>query len=344
MESCSKIIPLSTIYGTKRRRLLLEDSTDCMVAFSNDIIKLILYKLDIVSFHYFGSVCNSWRSIAIAAKKRQPSYLYPQLSSLMLSSSTSRAHQHNHHRLFNLSHRKILKVKLLATCRAQCCGSSWGWFIMEGEEGNVFILNPLNDGIQIQLPTRRSDVEVIRKAILLSPPTTTSDCVVVMINSNGSLSFSRLGDEVWTDIYECYGWIDKDDYEDIIFYDGKVYAITYYLQLVHAELDPCTPKHESCDIEFFGSEGSEEKAVYLVECMGELLMVIRLWTRDGLEDYPKLRTKMFKIFKLDTKEIVSDEDCNDRGVFHLEDKSFKPFILDNAFPPGFASSCSTPIL
>ncbi|XP_042520358.1 putative F-box protein At5g55150 [Macadamia integrifolia] len=322
-----------------------------IVALPKDIMIFILNKLDLVSFHNFSKVCLSWQWIALAAKNKIPW-------------------------IFSLFNSKLFRLELPPEVyETKCCGSNWGWLIMEGiNQGNNFLLNPMTR-VLIGLPPKATlpSLNHIDKAILLSPPldnkigslVATNDCVVMVIYSSlesdslglGCLAFCRLRDEKWTAIENNHSW-----FEDIIFYNGVVYAINFKFDIVLVEFDP-NPKGTRCHIAPPAREFDSRalKDIYLVESLGELLVVLRC--RLFLN-----QSGTFKIFKLDTKGrcwikvedlgdqmifisktstgfsrsaldyhgfrrnsiyfYLNESKCDKLGEFHLEDDSISSFDLD----------------
>ncbi|XP_042519468.1 putative F-box protein At5g55150 [Macadamia integrifolia] len=336
----SIIAPYSTTYGANRiiNCQVVENIT---VALPEDIMMLIISKLDLLDFHCFSSVCKSWKSIAIAAKKIMP----PQLPLLMLSSSEDQDH---HDGFFSLSHNKVFRLKLPPEVDgARCCGSTWGWLVMVTKLGRHFLLNPLSGDLielppKATLPAHRQGViyklhkfgsfyNYIRKAMLLSPPIA-DDFVVIVIYCGKRLAFCRGGDETWTAI----GYMET---EDIIFYHGKLYAINRGFNLITVELGP-RPKVTSCSIAPPSTEASNffilsKISVYLVECLGELLMVIRY---RKFVDSNMSKTSMFNIFKLNTegKCWTKVKDLGDQMLFIDKSNGFSLSAPDYF---GFRGNC-----
>ncbi|XP_043687794.1 F-box protein At2g26160-like [Telopea speciosissima] len=342
----------------------LKNSIDChgvnksiMFALPEDIKFLIVNKLDVVDLHCFSSVCKSWQSIAMAAKKIQPRP--PQLPWLMFSSF-------NDHRLvfFRLTDGKVLRLEIPETYFGSQCvvvGSNWGWLIMVDKMRRTnFLLNPFTR-IVIQLPPLDTlpihydnDVGIpsvlfrivskdnfINKAMLLSPPaaaatttnnSTLNDCVVIAIYCNNELAFCRPGDDAWTSLGIYF--------KDIILCHGKLYAITEQFDLKLVKLGGFNPKIKSCNIAPPVAKedlSPLQKSFYLVECLGELLMVIKYYVRDYNLRY-HYTSLTFKIFKLDLKgrRWIKVEDLGDRTLFIGTSTSLSVSARDH---PGLKGNC-----
>ncbi|XP_043725596.1 putative F-box protein At5g55150 [Telopea speciosissima] len=264
-------------------------------------------------------------------------------------------HYHHYHGFYSLFHAKAFRLQLPQLYGARCCGSNWGWLIMVEVVGNnnmtsniPFLLNPFTR-VRIQLPlqstlppptiiirTRReglapeqSSPNYIRRAMLLSPPSAANnldgDCLVVAIFNTHSLAFCRAGDRAWTPIAIAIAIKNRRTgkyFEDIIFYDGKLYAITLNYDRILVELVP-HPKETSCNIAPPAAAEEEEekdhhnypKSVYLVECVGELLMVIKWGIFVWGSEIPE--TNKLKIFKLDLQDRcwIKVEDLGDQMLF-----------------------------
>ncbi|XP_042486785.1 putative F-box protein At5g55150 [Macadamia integrifolia] len=360
-----------TISGGTNRKKLKNTSICHGVILPEDIMMFIVTKLDMEHLHCFSAVCKSWQSIAIASKKIRRLHLRPQIPWLMLSSL-----EDNNLWFFSLSRSKLFRLEFPEVYGARCYGSNWGWLIMVNKMGRNFLLHPftrvLNElppqgTFPIQHPSYASitpSFNHIFKAILLSPPpdaTTNNsdlddknivssvamDCgVVVAIYSINDLAFCRPGDEVWTALGKGF--------EDIIFYDGKLYGFTKRRDLKIVELGP-HPKVTSCNItppeeddisisiNLGASPPAEEdlgrlptnllKSFYLVECLGELLMVIKYCLIVNMTS-----NVMLKIFKLDQKSRnwIKVVDLGDQMLFIGAGSGLSVSATDY---PGFRGNC-----
>ncbi|XP_042510914.1 putative F-box protein At3g25750 isoform X2 [Macadamia integrifolia] len=254
-----------------------------------------------------------------------------------------------HYGFFCLFEGKNFRLKLPEVYRARCCGSDYGWLIMVGHTRSIFLLNPFTR-VSILLP-RQSTLPIkrplavdsryyIRKATLFSASPVANnnldDCLVVAIYCTDNLAFCRPGNEAWTAIDD-----GNKKFEDIIFYDGKLYAINIKYDLILVELFPY-PKETSCNITPPTEEEAEDpglfnhpgrvnyktpdhpkKTVYLVEFLGELLLVIRFF---GIFS----KSAMFKIFKLDQQGRcwIRVEELGDQILFIGTSTGFSVSALD----------------
>ncbi|XP_043690299.1 uncharacterized protein At1g65760-like [Telopea speciosissima] len=273
----------------------VENNNIALLLLPEDIIILeIVNKLDLVDFHRFSAVCRSWQSIAIAARKIRQFLLRPQLPCLMLSSSESSEsedHHHHHHGFFSVFHGKVFRLELPPEVYgARCCGSNWGWLIMVGNKGCNFLLNPFTR-VRIELPPQSTlpslgggpffdwierSPNYIRKAMLMLSPPPPAAAATTNNNSN---------------------YLDD------------------------CSNPPLHPKRTSCNIAPPAEDDLKRlttemvKSVYLVECRGELLMVIRC--AEFVVGLTSPKTVMFKIFKLDPqrRRWIKEEDLGDQMLF-----------------------------
>ncbi|XP_042476289.1 uncharacterized protein LOC122057978 [Macadamia integrifolia] len=195
---------------------------------------------------------------------------------------------------------------------------------MVGNMGRIFLLNPFTK-VSILLPNQSTlppidqgvlctvneqSSNYIRKAMLLPTDNSNLDgnnfasSLVVAIYGTHHLAFCGPGDEAWTPFENHHL---GESLEDIIFYDGNLYAIKLQYDLILVELEGSYPKASSCNIAP-PAEREEDitlplpsnemvKTVYLVECLGELLMVVPCALFHDRSISPKTAT--FSIFKLD---------------------------------------------
>ncbi|CAA2966655.1 Hypothetical predicted protein [Olea europaea subsp. europaea] len=94
------------------------------------------------------------------------------------------------------------------------------------------------------------------------------DCTIVAIYGEFAiLAFTKLGDIVWTNIF-----VHFRVYQDIIFYNGKFYAVDVHGVVVVCDFDDANgPKATVIAV-----ENSDLYQKYLVESSGHLLLVSRL--------------------------------------------------------------------
>ncbi|XP_065868010.1 uncharacterized protein [Euphorbia lathyris] len=149
-----------------------------------------------------------------------------------------------------------------------------------------------------------------RKVILSSNPSLTTDYIAVAIHGiNRGLAFCKPGDDKWSEI------VGVSDVADIIFYNGELHALTLEYELIEIDTSPrvtqaFTFQSELIDIDtsrrvslaertrkdnkFVGPPHVEVDVCrsqrYLVECCGQLLMVIPY---DGEDPHPDIDDMYF---------------------------------------------------
>lgn len=183
--------PLSTSCnkGMENERKNLEVD-DVLVVLPQDVWELIIKELHSVDYLRFGAVSKLWRSVAVAAKESPYFSLSPPLPWLVLSSNEGDVPD-GYHGFFSLCHQKILKLKLPEMSGARCCGSSFGWLIMENKVNDTFLFHPFLS-LQIQLPSQTTLPAARPKAILMSSPTN-SNCFVVALYARQHVCFVGRG-------------------------------------------------------------------------------------------------------------------------------------------------------
>lgn len=149
--------------------------------------------------------------------------------------------------------------------------------------------------------------KIIQKAVLSDQ----SNCAVMIIyGDKSSLAYARAGARDWVAVDTWNG-----AYFDVVFYQGKFYAINCHCEIVTCDVsDDKSPTLAT----FFTrlDVNLAVKKVYLVECLGRLLVVIR---NVRLRDYEKqvYGTSRFHVFGLDLKTMEWEkvESLGSRSLF-----------------------------
>ncbi|KAL2540053.1 F-box protein SKIP23 [Abeliophyllum distichum] len=259
-----------------------------------DLLVVIAENLpSIEDFSTFSSVCKEWQSATTILKKK-PSLptRYPRIMLPEKLDTNGQGNQDN--RCFlNLLTSKTYELKLPEASGRKCVGAHYGWLLTVGSDLQINLLHPFSRQ-QICLPPMLTfpdqyeyDDEFtpqdvydlfVRKIVMSSNPckeTNNHDCVIMAIYGEYEvLAFARLGDKVWTNIT-----VPSRCYEDIVYYNGKFYAVDCHGVVVVCDLDDTNgPKATVVAPAPSGTFDWIQK--YLVESSGHLLLVSR--TRGGL--------------------------------------------------------------
>ncbi|KAM7498605.1 hypothetical protein LguiA_023019 [Lonicera macranthoides] len=274
------------------------------------------------------AVCMSWNSHL----PKMPNHQTRRVPWLLQSFENNTEASHG---LFDLFEKKFYKIDLPEAQGKLFKGCSYGWLATIGDDlpigcnsPDMYLINPLTNA-QIQLPPRYTchdvadyvadrideeytichpngtlcylDAEYINSVwtskVVLSSNPSHEDCLVVAIyGDRGYLAWCKCNDKKWKRLpCSLPGAI-----EDVIFYNGKLHALhARGILIVFENICPNPTVKEIARLP--SSIRNYSDVIYLVECSdGGLLMVMRLVASHGEEDYLPLRTKMFKVYKLDS--------------------------------------------
>ncbi|XP_070677956.1 F-box protein At2g26160-like [Malus domestica] len=262
-------------------------------------------------FVVFGAVCKSWRWAA--TKENFTSRLTHQVPFLMLPNPKA---DDAFREFYSLTKDKIHKLNLPEAKGKVCC-SSLGWLITS-RDLEFRLLHPL-DHAHIKLPKLNfspptmSYFHWVKKFVLSSSPSWTSDYTIMVLYDGNSLTFCKPGqDKCWTRI------VLEVHPVDITYYKGRFYAVTYGgMVLVCDTEDPKQPKTRVVvpEIPIVVKHHSPDKKIYVVESAGDLLVVfsvqemdnfpiqrpyhttIREWLRSSQKEY-RTTHRQFKVFKV----------------------------------------------
>uniref|UniRef100_A0A0A8XPV5 F-box domain-containing protein n=1 Tax=Arundo donax TaxID=35708 RepID=A0A0A8XPV5_ARUDO len=222
-----------------------------------DILMRIFATMEIPDLTRAGSVCLSWHS-AYSSLCRLGLYRRQQTPCLLYTSAAGGASAAS---LYSLEEEKAYTLTLPdpPICSRHIIGSSYGWIITADERSELHLVNPIT-GEQVALPSVTTieqvkpvfdDAGVLHKykyswytgqvvvsdspsifalgdlrhylfykAFISSDPSMSDYIVVLIHNPHTQLSFARGGDDRWT-------WLPpRADYEDCLFKDGLLYALT----------------------------------------------------------------------------------------------------------------------
>ncbi|KAJ4973070.1 hypothetical protein NE237_006244 [Protea cynaroides] len=255
-----------------------------------ELMELILDRLTRISDHlHFISVCSSWKSVTINSHYRR--HLPRQLPLLMLPGNDNTETRN----FFSLSRGKSCGFHIPEIHRKWCRGSTEGWLIIEDKSNReIQLFDPISRD-RILLPQRRPGalyvLDYINKAVLSSNPCKTSDYVILaIVNKTEQLSYYKSGTDRWIAI--TTRWYRFDD---VIFYKGLFYAVGNNASLLIYDFSSQPPMETLIP----GRESGLHGTYYLVESLGELLLVIRHFSwydKDGTR-LQHIRTLRFELRK-----------------------------------------------
>ncbi|KAF6157628.1 hypothetical protein GIB67_037201 [Kingdonia uniflora] len=252
----------------------------------------------------FGAVCVNWHSYFTLNRNRPLPCKRPRQPPVLMISGQKLQSRYYHlyssdgvvetHNIpMTVPHHKFLYA------------STHGWLVIgDFHDLSVHLLNPflsVNNRIDLPLltamdncylvdfyPMKRSYVHAyINKAALSVNPTYTSNYVLMIIYGFGSqLAFFRPGDNAWTPIGK------KGAFFDIVYFKDEFYAVTQ-----DGEVFACDIHHPHPKLRRVAPPSPKDRTtdIYLVESLGELLQVKRLF---HFSAEPQLTTVRFKVFKL----------------------------------------------
>ncbi|KAL6174648.1 hypothetical protein ACLB2K_051294 [Fragaria x ananassa] len=172
-----------------------------------------------------------------------------------------------------------------------------GWVMsVSTEDMKVSLFNPLKiNESQIELPDfdpskmyshiQPCPEHFLKKFVLSSSPSRTSDYIIMVLGKHTSLGFCRPGDKQWRFIDtigddELINWDDKT-LNDIIYYKGQFYVVGRLGTIFVCEIeDPQQPKLRVVFPQMPGyirRHGSVYEQIYLVESAEDLFVVSRFW-------------------------------------------------------------------
>ncbi|KAM0939149.1 hypothetical protein DsansV1_C21g0167531 [Dioscorea sansibarensis] len=283
-----------------------------------DIMGDITKYLPLKDYIRFGAIRSSWSAKAIG-RYHAPDHGFP----LLIVNDDS---PEGNPRLFNIFTQKFYPLDLPRGYR--CCGSSRGWLVMMNSSMKMFLLNPFSK-TQIELPSFLLSEEeygsfkqisensgqliheilldrLILKAVLSADPDECLDYVIMVISMNISdLKYWRSGDPSWT-----RAEILDHKFYDVIWYKGAFCALSMVNEVIGVSLNP--------DLKFKQIAPPARRTFgncsYLVDCMGDLLIIKRT-TEETYTEH--LYTRAFSVFKLDEKlmEFIQVKSIGDRALF-----------------------------
>ncbi|KAJ4980829.1 hypothetical protein NE237_031666 [Protea cynaroides] len=279
-----------------------------------ELMELMLDRLTHISDHFhFASVCSSWKSVTIKYGYHRR-HLPRQLPVLMLPDKDNTEARN----FLSLSSGKCYGFHIPEIHRKWCGGSSQGWLITVDEStGEIQLFNPVSRS-RVLLPSLSTfylqpeyiedphPSDYISKAALSANPCRTLDYVILaIVGHDEKLAYYQSGADKWINMRT-----NLILFEDVIYYKGLFYAVCYYGAVLSYDFS-FEPPIETL-ITGRSTEGRTCDMYYLVESLGELLLVLR-----HFNDTVPNKTVRFEVCKLDERkrEWIQMKSIGDRILF-----------------------------
>ncbi|XP_039143264.1 putative F-box protein At2g33190 [Dioscorea cayenensis subsp. rotundata] len=249
-----------------------------------DILQEILKFLSFADYIRFGAVCSQWYEVWYEVVKEK--HYFPYL--LFFDGDFPM--------IFNILENVVYQIEISELQEMHCVGFSHGWLIMINPSFDIKLLKPFSK-TQVNLPPvpffwTEEDFDIlINKAVISSDPSKSSNYIVAAIyHWSYRLAFWKPGDSESTVITSTF------ILEDIIWYNGAFYVVGKDSQVCRVEFGM---NIKLIEIASQDKWDSHRKKIYMVDFMGDLLLIYRMIYPTG---YNSLKTKCFKLFKLDLEE------------------------------------------
>ncbi|XP_062028896.1 putative F-box protein At3g25750 [Rosa rugosa] len=299
-----------------------------------DLVVCICQRMDSMQdFITFGAVCKTWSS---AATKDNFTHQVP----LLMMPDTEDNNSPFPGQCYNLIKGKVSRLNIPKTITQRrlmpWCRSSLGWLIIASsrfltdDSRHIYLLHPFKHE-EIVLPTFEFEFGFIKKFVLSSSPSLTSDYIVMVSTtwSDRKFAFWRPKDNGWTKISsELNNWESDTRSYDIAYYKGQFYIVERDGRVLVCDIDDPNKAAAKLVVSEMPNNlvsNDSVQQLYLVESGGALLLVFRLknTSRNG-----------FRVFEvplstgnwLDAKEV---ENLGNRALFlTLNNSSFSIEVSD----------------
>ncbi|XP_044486928.1 putative F-box protein At5g55150 [Mangifera indica] len=277
-------------------------------------------------FVAFGSVCSSWRSVAIMGK---PGFLFKLAPLLMLAPEKP-----TYQRGFYSFSEDLTRYFILPEVNSRRCLSSRGWLLTIAEADlSMALLHPFSR-FEIALPHPKTikdwedfsqgcdptlqHVVYISKFVLSTNPRRTSDYLVMVLHEyGGKVAYCKPGDKSWTTMESS--WLNHD----ITCYKGQYYVINTIGQIMQCDLTT----NVLVKVAQMPHLKYPQSNLYIMESAGALIVVER-YSETILEDGP-YGTTGFKVFQVDlgNNKWTEIKDLGNRTLFLGYNSSFSEEAL-----------------
>ncbi|XP_004300763.1 PREDICTED: putative F-box protein At5g55150 [Fragaria vesca subsp. vesca] len=205
----------------------------------------------------------------------------------------------------SLTKDKVSEVLMPEAKGERYYSSNLGWIMtVSAEDMKVGLFNPFKINSQIELPDIKGwPRHFLKKFVLSSSPSWTSDYIVMVLGQCSTLKFCRPGDKQWTSIAidKIGGLYDKStSLDDIIYYKGQFFAVGRYGTIFVCDIEDYQQARVRVVVpqmtgRIRSSSGSIFDQIYLVESAGDLLVVSRLFDKVFGDEHDEHRLTAFKV-------------------------------------------------
>ncbi|KAJ0985189.1 hypothetical protein J5N97_003545 [Dioscorea zingiberensis] len=275
-----------------------------------DLLGLIAQKILLVTdFQSFAAVCHDWRSVAMENWHRRHLQI-----PLLMHSFAAPTNTCNFISIPGDNPRFLENFPPLKVQVHYFCSSSQECLVTMDKNLDIYLVSPMT-GAHIKLPRHQTHVDsgidynyYLSKAKLSGSPTS-SDCVIVAVFRERTLSSLRLGEESWTYIP---GARYHPDVIDIIYHNDNVYAVR------NISSSTVVTKFGVDKSKWVISSNSDRVVKpYLVHSVhGDLFCVIRYY-HPLMSAAPAHHPNMFEVFCLNeiSQKWIRVDDFLDQAVF-----------------------------
>ncbi|KAL5719594.1 hypothetical protein ACHQM5_012350 [Ranunculus cassubicifolius] len=210
----------------------------------------------------------------------------------------------------------VYEFDLPEACEKRFLGSSGTWLITIDYDGVIKLLNPFSR-VQCSLPPQSSFYgvnnphyldngrqvrDIVTHKVVLFSSSLVGDYVAIAIAGPGrKLSIARIGDASWIGCPTPENLLD-----DVVYYKEQIYAVNVFGVVMLCDISDGVdhPKASILMGRFQSLEFNIDDVTkfYLVEWMGDLLMVLQLMDLDKLEEFVRMPRAKKLVEKINRSE------------------------------------------
>ncbi|KAK1325040.1 putative F-box/kelch-repeat protein [Acorus calamus] len=302
-----------------------------------DLLQLVYELLHPLDHPSFRAVCNHWRSFQksqffLPTTNRR----FRRIPWLIICSSSNYQNQC----FFTISDQKTRHFNLPELQGQHLYGSTNGWLVTTSQQSMITIFNLYHPLSRVWVPLPRSiNCATMYKVVMSSDPLINPKECVIMAIANGppKLYFCRPGDEKWTQVEMLdEKLVALGCFIDITYYKTNFYAVTDSGFLVVCEV---FGTQANSTIYYLPLSMDSLQMMYVVECMGELLLVGERKSRfmvyrcnGSLTEWEEVQSLGDKSLFLGFNQsfsISSDElpGCKGNSIYYAADDNWGPIDL-----------------